>query len=83
MTSEWWYALKPLPVDPAARRLAATMMPQNHTGSCQREGPAPLGAGDSVEGRMGRIVRGLRARVTEQELQEQDCEPDDDLSKRN
>jgi hypothetical protein len=83
MTSEWWYALKRLPVDPAAGTVAATMTLRKHTGSSRREGPASLVPEDSVEGRLDRIVHGLRARVTEPELLEQNCGLDDDPSKPN
>ena len=83
MPSEWRYALKPLPVDSAVRKLAAAMLPQKQTETFQRERRASSVVDVSAEERMRRLVRGFRARVTEPGLQEQDCGPDDDPSKRN
>ncbi len=83
MISEWRYALKPLPVDSAAKKLAATMRLLKQAEAFQREHRALSVAEASTEERMSRIVRGLRARVAEPELQGQGRGPDDDPSKRN
>ena len=83
MPSEWRYALKPLPVDSAVKKLAATMLRQKLTETFQRERRASSVMEVSAEERLRRLVRGFRARVTEPGLQEQGCGPDHDPSKRN
>ncbi len=82
MRNGWRYALKPLPVDSVAKKLAATMMLRKQTEGFRQERGTSSDVEISAEERMRRIVCGLRARVTEPELQ-QGCGPDEDPSRRN
>ncbi len=83
MPGGWWYALKPLLVDPDLGKLARTMTPSNRNEIVQRDRRvSPVGEA-SVEERMRRIVRALRTRVTEPVQQDDDCGPCDDPSRRN
>ncbi len=83
MAGQWRYALKPLPVDTSVKALAATMSGRERTEAFQRERRASSVVEVSAEERLGRIVRGLRARVSEPEPEERDCGPDVDFSRRN
>jgi len=83
MPSSWWYALKPLLVDPDLGKLARTMAPSKRSEIVQRDRRLSSVGEASVEERMRRIVRALRTRVTEPELQDEDCGSCDDPSRRN
>ncbi len=86
MPGEWRYALKPLPVDPEAKRIAGRRATPRPLEASRREPLASSPVPASAEEHARRIVRGLRARETQpeprSELLQQDG-PDDDPVSRN
>lgn len=82
MPAEWRYALKPLPVDPEARRIAGRRTAPRSPEDSRREPLAPSPVPGSAEEHARRIVRGLRARETKPDPRELDG-PDDDPVSRN
>jgi hypothetical protein len=82
MPGEWRYALKPLPVDPEAKRIAGRRTAPRPVEVSRREPLAYSPVPGSAEEHVRRIVRGLRARETQPDPREQDG-PDDDPVSRN
>jgi len=83
MPSDWRYALEPLPVDPAARRLARSMGAPKRIAAAHGGRQAQPLAGVPAEERMRRIVNELRARVAEPDPEAQGSGADEDPSGRN